>query len=95
MNNKSNFENLFEKKFCFLNNNYKLPPLNVLYTKQNYKVPQLQEIKTTLNDVKNKLNGYTREEWSAHTRKTNPAREIIFKVRFLFIYFSYLILNLF
>lgn len=82
MNKKSNLQNLFDKKFCFVNKNYKLPDCTVLYTKQNYKFQRLQEIKENLNDVKNKLNEYPLEKWSAHTRKRNPAGEVTWRVRF-------------
>lgn len=98
MNKKSNLQNLFEKKFCFVNKNYKLPDCTVLYTKQNYKFQRLQEIKEILNDVKNKLNEYPLEKWSAHTRKRNPAGEVTWRVRFFFlflwfkIYFNFLLI---
>lgn len=94
--NQSNIQKLFEKKFCFINKNYKLPDCTaaVLYSKQNnHKFPQLQEIKESLNDVKNKLNDYPREKWSEHTRKRNPAGEIILRVRLFFFSFKFIQIN--
>lgn len=81
MNQKSKLQSLFEKKFSFINKNYKLPAdSSVLFKKTNYKFQKLQEIKDELNDVKNKLNEYPLEKWSVHTRKRNPAGEVTWRV---------------
>lgn len=72
---------MFNKKFCFQNKNYKLPDASYIYKYHKDEYKSLQSIKTKLNCVKNKLNNFNLELWSAHTKKTNIAGEVPYNVR--------------
>lgn len=46
-----------------------------------YQFDSLQELKIKLNEVKSQLNDYPIIEWSAHTRRKNPAGEIPWRLK--------------
>ncbi|XP_073814045.1 cap-specific mRNA (nucleoside-2'-O-)-methyltransferase 2-like [Musca autumnalis] len=46
-----------------------------------YQLDSLQQLKIKLNDVKSKLNNYDTEEWALHTRKKDPAAEILWRLK--------------
>jgi len=77
-------DSLFDKNFDFIKNideEWLLPNVNQMYTDEIYVIPELQELKNKLNFIKSKLNDYPIEEWNMHTKKRNPAGEIVWKIK--------------
>lgn len=65
-----------------------LPPFSwsmvdpaLCFTTENWSDESLQKLKHNLNKCKSQLNDLNLEEWSAHTRKRNPAGEVGWRVR--------------
>ncbi|XP_011181564.2 cap-specific mRNA (nucleoside-2'-O-)-methyltransferase 2 isoform X2 [Zeugodacus cucurbitae] len=74
---------VFEKKFHYQKpkeNTWKLPPPTKAFS-EYYQIDTLQELKPKLNDVKCKLNNYTIENWSLHTRRQDPSNEIPWRLK--------------
>lgn len=73
----------FKKKFKFCKQPDWVLPMNSedLFENYTYQYASLNELKTHLNDVKSRLNNYPIEEWGLHTRRRNPAGDIIGKIK--------------
>uniref|UniRef100_A0A2M4AM29 Cap-specific mRNA (nucleoside-2'-O-)-methyltransferase 2 n=1 Tax=Anopheles triannulatus TaxID=58253 RepID=A0A2M4AM29_9DIPT len=78
----------FEKKFHFrpileeAPRRDLLPPLDTLYRCPEYTVPSLQEQKSHLNAVKNRLNDFEISEWHQHTRHRSSLLPILNELRY-------------
>uniref|UniRef100_A0A0A1WYH0 Cap-specific mRNA (nucleoside-2'-O-)-methyltransferase 2 n=2 Tax=Zeugodacus cucurbitae TaxID=28588 RepID=A0A0A1WYH0_ZEUCU len=80
---KMEVNRVFEKKFHYQKpkeNTWKLPPPTKAFS-EYYQIDTLQELKPKLNDVKCKLNNYTIENWSLHTRRQDPSNEIPWRLK--------------
>lgn len=73
--NTNELDNYFTKKFAFPTNNYKLP--TEVFTCEKWRIEELQQMKTELNTVKEKLNDYDLPTWSKHTRYREPSSFLI------------------
>ncbi|XP_055387054.1 cap-specific mRNA (nucleoside-2'-O-)-methyltransferase 2 [Condylostylus longicornis] len=72
-------DSLFEKKIRYLKqSNWILPHANDLFCTDstNEEVDALQQLKSSLNYTKSKLNDYPIERWSKHTYHRDPASEV-------------------
>ncbi|KAL7051033.1 hypothetical protein ACKWTF_004303 [Chironomus riparius] len=73
----------FQKKFAFKNANCVLPDIEHFFQEgvqiENYEA--LQMIKRILNYVKSKLNNLKIEEWGEHTKRRNPAQQIVYHLK--------------
>ncbi|KAG6457778.1 cap-specific mRNA (nucleoside-2'-O-)-methyltransferase 2 [Manduca sexta] len=75
---------LFNKKFQFrFNSLWKLPDAGSWFSVPPWKVKELEVLKSRLNFHKSQLNDFNIEEWSSHTRRRNPAGEVVWKIRCL------------
>ncbi|XP_014096132.1 cap-specific mRNA (nucleoside-2'-O-)-methyltransferase 2 [Bactrocera oleae] len=80
---KMEVNRVFEKKFHYRKpkeNIWQLPPPTEAFS-EYYKVDALQQLKPKLNNVKCKLNNYTIEDWSLHTRRQDPSNEIPWRLK--------------
>ncbi|XP_070499114.1 cap-specific mRNA (nucleoside-2'-O-)-methyltransferase 2 [Chironomus tepperi] len=80
---KMDLFNNFNKKHSFKNDNCVLPAAEYFFQEgipvENYE--PLQTIKRILNFVKSKLNNYKIEEWGEHTKRRNPAQQIVYHLK--------------
>ncbi|XP_050326335.1 cap-specific mRNA (nucleoside-2'-O-)-methyltransferase 2 [Bactrocera neohumeralis] len=80
---KMEVNRVFEKKFHYQKpkeNTWQLPSPNEAFS-EYYQFDTLQQLKPKLNDVKCKLNNYTIEDWSLHTRRQDPSNEIPWRLK--------------
>uniref|UniRef100_W8BQT0 Cap-specific mRNA (nucleoside-2'-O-)-methyltransferase 2 n=1 Tax=Ceratitis capitata TaxID=7213 RepID=W8BQT0_CERCA len=75
---------MFEKKFFYQKpsgeDGWKLPKPDEMFA-EFYQINTLQELKPKLNKVKSKLNDYSIEDWSLHTRRQDPSNEIPWRLK--------------
>lgn len=72
---------LFHKQIEIINNNYKLPNPNNMFSENTWSIDDLQKTKIKLNEIKNTLSDYNPAEWRNHTRKTNIAEHIRWRLK--------------
>lgn len=74
--------NLFNKKFKFrFSDDWTLPETGAWFVEPPWTAPTLEALKSKLNFHKSQLNDFDIEEWSAHTRRRNPAGEVCWRIR--------------
>lgn len=74
-------DSLFKKHFAIKNNNFTTPDPETMFTENPWDVTELQELKSELNEIKNRLNDYNIAEWHQHTRRRNRAGDVQWRLR--------------
>ncbi|XP_011561723.3 cap-specific mRNA (nucleoside-2'-O-)-methyltransferase 2 [Plutella xylostella] len=75
-------DNLFNKKFKFrFSSEWRLPDAGAWFAEPPWTVKELSTLKSRLNFHKSQLNDFNIEEWSAHTRRRNPAGDVSWRIR--------------
>lgn len=73
-----NIKELFNKKFTFQKStSWILPENDHILSSPIFLHFELLQLKDHLNSVKSQLNDFPIEDWSLHTRKRNPAGEVL------------------
>lgn len=75
-------EDHFNKTFTFSPSaGWKLPPAHTMYTAPMWQKKELQEMKASLNMVKQQLSNKDVAIWHAHTTNTNPSQRVCHAIK--------------
>ncbi|XP_063983407.1 cap-specific mRNA (nucleoside-2'-O-)-methyltransferase 2 [Diachasmimorpha longicaudata] len=75
-------DKLFNKRYELCANEvFNLPSADCMFVGPPWKIKALQDLKNTLNGIKNSLNDVELQSWHSHTNKMNPAGEIQWHLR--------------
>lgn len=80
-NNGSTFGSSEFNKTFSLRTGWPLPYVENMFVELKWQLNELQDIKTSLNKTKQKLNSFDLNQWHTHTSKMNPAGLVIDHVR--------------
>ncbi|XP_057328237.1 cap-specific mRNA (nucleoside-2'-O-)-methyltransferase 2 isoform X1 [Microplitis mediator] len=72
---------LFKKQVEIKNDHYELPSSDTMFTESAWSIEDLQLLKKNLNEIKNTLSDYNPTEWRNHTRNTNIAEGIKWRLK--------------